>query len=111
MASPHPRRGRSAINSNRKLGVTLIKLLLIAVNRSSAARPFSSAYSLRGVAFVNVGRGKTVDEETLVEALKSERLSRAALDVFEEEPLPEESPLWELPNVILSPTRRTTYRV
>jgi phosphoglycerate dehydrogenase-like enzyme len=52
---------------------------------------------------VNVGRGKTVDEETLVEALKSERLSGAALDVFEEEPLPEESPLWELPNVILSP--------
>lgn len=50
-----------------------------------------------------MGRGKTVDEETLVEALKSGQLSEAALDVFEEEPLPEESPLWELPNVILSP--------
>jgi phosphoglycerate dehydrogenase-like enzyme len=56
-----------------------------------------------GAYAVNVGRGKTVDEETLVEALKSGRLSGAALDVFEEEPLPEESPLWELPNVILSP--------
>ena len=56
-----------------------------------------------GAYFVNVGRGKTVDEEALVEALKSGRLSGAALDVFEEEPLPEESPLWELPNVILSP--------
>jgi phosphoglycerate dehydrogenase-like enzyme len=56
-----------------------------------------------GAYFVNVGRGKTVDEETLVEALKSGQLSGAALDVFEEEPLPEGSPLWELPNVILSP--------
>ncbi len=44
-----------------------------------------------------------MDEETLVEALKSGQLSEAALDVFEEEPLPDESPLWELPNVILSP--------
>ena len=56
-----------------------------------------------GAYFVNVGRGKTVDEKTLVEALKSGQLSEAALDVFEEEPLPEGSPLWELPNVILSP--------
>ena len=56
-----------------------------------------------GAYFVNVGRGKTVDEKTLVEALKSGQLSGAALDVFEEEPLPEGSPLWELPNVILSP--------
>jgi phosphoglycerate dehydrogenase-like enzyme len=56
-----------------------------------------------GAYFVNVGRGKTVDEGALVEALESGHLSGAALDVFEEEPLPEESPLWELPNVIVSP--------
>lgn len=57
----------------------------------------------RGAYFVNVGRGKVVYERSLVEALMSGHLSGAALDVFEEEPLPEESPLWELPNVIVSP--------
>jgi phosphoglycerate dehydrogenase-like enzyme len=53
--------------------------------------------------FVNVGRGKVVEEEALIEALKGGHLAGAALDVFEEEPLPEESPLWELPNVVVSP--------
>jgi len=53
--------------------------------------------------FINVGRGGVVDEEALVEALKEQRILGAALDVFSEEPLPQESPLWELPNVLLSP--------
>ncbi len=44
-----------------------------------------------------------MDEGVLVEALQRGHLSGAALDVFEVEPLPEESPLWELPNVIVSP--------
>ena len=52
---------------------------------------------------VNVGRGAVVDEEALVEALRVGRLAGAALDVFAEEPLPPESPLWELPNVLLAP--------
>jgi phosphoglycerate dehydrogenase-like enzyme len=56
-----------------------------------------------GAYFVNVGRGTVVDEGALVEALESGHLSGAALDVFEVEPLPQESPLWELPNVIVSP--------
>lgn len=53
--------------------------------------------------FVNVGRGPIVDEAALVEALRKGRISGAALDVFQNEPLPEDSPLWEDPRVFVSP--------
>lgn len=53
--------------------------------------------------FVNVGRGTTVDEAALVEALRDGDIAGAGLDVFETEPLAAESPLWELRNVIVSP--------
>jgi phosphoglycerate dehydrogenase-like enzyme len=56
-----------------------------------------------GAIFVNVGRGQVVDEDALIEALRSGKLAGAALDVTYTEPLPPESPLWELENVILSP--------
>jgi phosphoglycerate dehydrogenase-like enzyme len=56
-----------------------------------------------GAILVNVGRGVTVDEEALIGALRSRRLSGAALDVFATEPLPTDSPLWELDNVLVSP--------
>ena len=55
-----------------------------------------------GAYFANVGRGKVVEEAALVEALRSGHLSGAALDVFEVEPLPQESPLWGMENVITS---------
>lgn len=53
--------------------------------------------------FVNIGRGRTVDEEAIVHALRSGEIGGAALDVFEVEPLPPSSPLWEMDNVIVSP--------
>jgi len=59
--------------------------------------------ALRGGWLVNVGRGSVVDTQALVAAMRSETLAGAALDVFEDEPLPPESPLWDLPNVIVSP--------
>lgn len=56
-----------------------------------------------GAWFVNVGRGEIVDEASLVFALTTGHLGGAALDVFAQEPLPADSPLWSMPNVIVSP--------
>ncbi len=53
--------------------------------------------------FYNVGRGGTVDEAALIAALRAGTIAGAALDVYEEEPLPASSSLWALPNVIVSP--------
>ncbi|MFB6155418.1 MAG: D-2-hydroxyacid dehydrogenase [Haloferacaceae archaeon] len=52
---------------------------------------------------VNIARGAVVDESALERALQSHRIRGAALDVFEEEPLPADSPLWDLSNVVVTP--------
>lgn len=57
----------------------------------------------RGARLINIGRGEIVDEPALIAALQSGRLGGAYLDVFATEPLPPESPLWGLPNVLVSP--------
>jgi phosphoglycerate dehydrogenase-like enzyme len=61
-----------------------------------------------GAVLVNVARGKVVDEQGLIDALRSGHLGGAALDVFAQEPLPPESPLWDMPNVLVSPHSAST---
>ena len=59
--------------------------------------------ALSGGWLINVGRGSVVDEEALIAALVDGTLLGAGLDVFGEEPLPSSSPLWTLPNVVITP--------
>ena len=66
-------------------------------NRDVFAAMKKSAY------YVSVGRGQTVDEAALIEALRENRIAGAGLDVFQTEPLPPNSPFWDLPNVFITP--------
>ncbi|MDR1764916.1 MAG: D-2-hydroxyacid dehydrogenase [Lachnospiraceae bacterium] len=67
------------------------------INRSKFAIMKGSAL------LVNISRGSVVDEEDLVEALKNKAIAGAASDVFEREPLPASSELWDLPNFVMTP--------
>jgi glyoxylate/hydroxypyruvate reductase len=58
---------------------------------------------LSNAGFINVGRGATLDEKALLDALNQQHVRFAVLDVFTQEPLPEENPLWDHPNVHITP--------
>ena len=53
--------------------------------------------------YISAGRGQTVDEPALIAALRERRIAGAGLDVFQTEPLPADSPFWDLPNVFITP--------
>ena len=57
----------------------------------------------RSACMINVARGRCVDEPALVRALQDGIIATAAIDVTVEEPLPPSSPLWDLPNVLITP--------
>ena len=81
--------------------------IVLALPGTEATRGMLSAEVLAaikpGATVVNVGRGNTIDEPALIEALHDGRVGLAVLDVTAVEPLASDSPLWELPNVILAP--------
>lgn len=81
--------------------------VVVAVADTAETRGMIGAEALAAMrpdaVLVNVARGTIVDENALVAALRAGRLGGAALDVFAREPLPAESPLWELPNVLVTP--------
>ena len=68
-----------------------------AISREVIARLRPTAW------IINIARGPIIDEPALIDALKAERIGGAALDTFATEPLPPDSPLWTLPNVIITP--------
>jgi phosphoglycerate dehydrogenase-like enzyme len=70
---------------------------LLLFDRAVFAAMKSSAY------YISAGRGQTVDEPALIEALRERRIAGAGLDVFQSEPLPADSPFWDLPNAIILP--------
>lgn len=53
--------------------------------------------------FMNIGRGNAVNEEDLIKAIREKRIAKAVLDVFKQEPLPKESPLWSIENIYITP--------
>ena len=81
--------------------------LVLATPLTAETRGMIGAAELRrmkaSAVLINLGRGALVDEGALIEALRAGRLAGAALDVFEHEPLPDSSPLWEMPQVIVTP--------
>jgi len=87
--------------------VSGLDFLVLALPLTPATRGLFSAGLLARMkpasVLINVGRGALVDERALVEALRAGRPGWAVLDVFEREPLPPESKLWSLPNVIITP--------
>ena len=97
--------GPEALHAELALADQVVNVLPI----TPATRGFFDAAAFAamrpGAIFVNIGRGATVDERALTRALVDGRIGGAALDVFEREPLPAESPLWRMSNVLVSPHR------
>jgi phosphoglycerate dehydrogenase-like enzyme len=95
--------------SYERLGEVLPRAdwLVLACPLSERTRGLVDAAALArlpaGARLVNVARGEVVDEAALIDALQTGAVAGAFLDVFAQEPLPAVSPLWELPNVIVTP--------
>lgn len=88
--------------------------VVLAVPETSSTRGLIGAAELQamrpGAVLVNVARGGVLDEDALVESIRTGHLRGAALDVFQQEPLPLESPLWDLPGVLITPHVSATTR-
>ncbi len=88
-----------------KIGDYDIVIAILPLNEESrglVGKEFFDAMK-EGSLFVNVGRGPVVEERALIQAMKEKKLMAAVLDVFEKEPLSEDSPLWEFDNFYFSP--------
>lgn len=88
-----------------------LDLLVVAVPLTPSTTHFLSTAEFdvlaksnpRGTYIANIARGQCIDQAALIEALKEGKISGAALDVTDPEPLPKDDPLWEAPNVLITP--------
>ena len=82
-------------------------VIVLAVPRTEETRALIGRDELaamkRTAILVNVARGRLIDDEALLEALRANRIGGAALDAFQQEPLPPDHPFWTMPNVLMSP--------
>ncbi|MBU6447057.1 MAG: D-2-hydroxyacid dehydrogenase, partial [Verrucomicrobia bacterium] len=85
-----------------KMDLLIAALPLTAATRHIVSRPILQKLPPHAY-FVNVGRGETVDEQALLEQIRSHQLQGAALDVFGEEPLPESHPFWQEERILITP--------
>ncbi len=104
----HSERGVHIISEDRVTSVLAeVDHIVNLLPDNEASRNYVNARRLGackpGARFYNIGRGTTVDERALVQALESGRLGAAYLDVFAEEPLPPSNPLWTAPNCFITP--------
>lgn len=87
--------------------VSVCDFVVVTVPRTSGTHHMINAEVLDAMketaVLINVGRGGVIDEDALVSALAAGKIAGAGLDVFEEEPLPPTSPLWNLDNLIITP--------
>jgi D-2-hydroxyacid dehydrogenase (NADP+) len=95
---PRQQLARAAVEADYVVNV----LPADAANLNLVGREVFAAMKPRAF-FINVGRGETVDEAALIEALETRRIAGAGLDVFATEPLPATSPLWKMPDVFMAP--------
>ena len=111
IATPHVEHVASPDKLNEVLAEADFVLVSLPLTRRTRhlldKRQFASMK--RGAVLIDVSRGGIVRHAALLESLKNGHLQGAALDVFETEPLPRESPLWDLPNVIITPHCSSVY--
>jgi phosphoglycerate dehydrogenase-like enzyme len=88
--------------------------LMLACPLTSETRRLITAQRLallpKGAHIINIARGEVIDEAAMIAALQSGHVAGAYLDVFEQEPLPATSPLWDMPNVLVTPHNSTNSR-
>jgi phosphoglycerate dehydrogenase-like enzyme len=108
----HPERGsdgadRVVSREQLKDALGTADFVVLAAPLTPATKHIIDAESLRAMKLtayiVNVSRGPLIHDEALIDALREKKIAGAALDVFVEEPLPSDSPYWDMPNVLITP--------